>query len=157
MYDMISRDLVYASERQASAMERIADNLEALTAALSAFAATMSNRPPSAAVPESIQQSPLPWCEHLTKPRKKMKTRYTVVCSYVGYSREIDDAILGELESRDRRLFGGSGFSSTDGRRELIFDTIKLEIAQRLQTNLRKAAKTAHYRVRVTIDTHNDD
>lgn len=80
-----------------------------------------------------------------------MKKIFNVVLTYRGFSHEIDDEILANLERRDRRLFGGTGFSFLDGGRDLVFDTYRKEIAERLQKNLRKAAKKCHIRAKVQI------
>lgn len=78
-------------------------------------------------------------------------TKYLVVLTYRGYSNQLDKAILQSLERRDRRLFGGSGFSFLDGGRELCFDTFKKEIADRLTKNLQKSLKQNHVRGKVKV------
>lgn len=76
---------------------------------------------------------------------------FSVVLTYSGYDWDTDNAILSQLERRDRRLFGGSGFSFLDGGRDLCFDTSKKEIAQRLKKNLLKAANKHYIRAFVEI------
>jgi hypothetical protein len=80
-----------------------------------------------------------------------MKKIYNVVVSYRGFDPARDKNILSSLERRDRRLFGGSGFSFVDGSRDLSFDTYHKEIAKRLQTNLRNVLKKNKIRGRVEI------
>lgn len=76
---------------------------------------------------------------------------FTVVLSMRNFDRERDELVVGSLERRDRRLFGGTGFSLFDGTRDLFFDTTKPEIALRLRSNIRKALKKLHIRGKVRI------
>lgn len=81
---------------------------------------------------------------------------FDVIVEMNGVDHNRDNKILRSLDSRDRRLFTGSGFSLFDDVRDLSFSTSKPEIAERLKKNLRRVLKNKHIRGSVRIWSENE-
>lgn len=81
---------------------------------------------------------------------------FDVIVEMNGVDYNRDNKILRSLESRDRRLYSGSGFSLFDDVRDLSFSTSKPEIAERLKNNLRRVLKNKHIRGSVRIWCENE-
>lgn len=80
--------------------------------------------------------------------------QYHIVFSQYGLNRDLNLDVLEVLERRDRRLFitNSYPYCGTHNRRDLLFVAYKKEVAERLQTNLRKIVKDKHLRAGVKID-----